>query len=84
MFHINSTFENLRIIATSDKGGDYQVNLIDNCTGKQYRLNMTAEQLQMVLAFNLSDNGEPDGFADYYKTLEPLLAQCPPECRPIP
>lgn len=84
MFHIDATFEDTRIIARSDDGNTYQVLLSDADTGEIHEMTLTQEQLAMVMAFNLSNDGTPQGYEEYYKVLEPLLVNCPPECRPIP
>ena len=84
MFHIDATFEDMRMIARSDDGNTYQVLLSDADTTETHELTLTHEQLAMVMAFNLHNDGEPQGHEDSYKVLEPLLVNCPPECRPIP
>lgn len=84
MFHIDCTFEDSRIIAISQDGQSYQTVLSDNLTGRSHEVVLTAKQLGMMFMFNMSNDGEPEGFAEYYKELEPLLVGCPTECRPIP
>jgi hypothetical protein len=84
MFHIDATFEDTRMIARSEDGHTYQVMLSDSDTLNTHGLELTQEQLAMVMAFNLHNDGEPQGYEKFYEVLEPLLVDCPPECRPIP
>lgn len=84
MFHIDTTFEDTRIIATSFEGHDYNVLIADNLSGQTRELKLTAEQLSMILAINLDSNGTPAGYEEYYKQLEPLFVGTPKELRPIP
>lgn len=84
MFHIDATFEDTRLIATSKDGHGYDAILTDNLTGAQFTLPLKTAHLAMVLAINLHPDGEPDGFEAMYAELEPLLLDCPLVCRPIP
>lgn len=85
MFHIDATFEDIRIIATSQEGHEYDVILADGNTGETGELKaLSASHLGMILAFNLNSNGEPEGFEQFYAALEPILAHLPRELRPIP
>jgi len=85
MFHIDATFEDIRIIAQSQEGHEYDVILADGNTGKQDTLKcLSASHLAMIFAFNLDINGEPEGFEQFYAALEPVLAHLPRELRPIP
>lgn len=84
MFHIDTTFEDTRIIATSLEGHDYDVLIADNLSGQAGEFKLTATQLSMVLAINLDKDGTPAGYEEFYKQLEPLFSGAPSELRPIP
>lgn len=87
MFYIDATFEDLRLIATSTQfGANYNVRLIDNLSGEESMVPLTDEQLQMVLAFNLHADGEPDDYRHFYDVLEPIFLEykVSANCRPIP
>jgi len=84
MFHIDATFEDIRLVANSQDGHDYAVLLVDGLSGKSEEITFSASQLGMILAFNLDPRGEPVGFEQFYAELEPLLAHLPKELRPIP
>ena len=58
MFHIDATFEDMRLIATSEDGNDYNVILSDALTGKQTMLVVTPAELSYILAVNLNPEGE--------------------------
>ena len=84
MFHINTTFENTHIIATSIEGHDYNVLIANSLNGQTEELKLTATQLSMVLAINLDKDGTPTGYEEFYRQLEPLFKDVPPSLRPIP
>lgn len=84
MFHIDATFEDTRIIATSLEGPEYNVLVSDNLSGQTRELKLTAEQLSMILAINLDEDGTPPGYEEFYRQLEPLFKGIPKELRPIP
>ena len=72
MFHIDATFEDIRIIATNTTGtigSTWQVNIVDGLTGQTKQVELTYQQLNMVLAFNLDPNGEPEGFEKFYEEI---------------
>lgn len=84
MFHIDSTFEDIRIIATSQDNCGYEALISDSLSGDSASLHLTAKQLSMIMAFNLHPDGEPLGFESFYAELEPLIAHLPRALRPIP
>lgn len=84
MFHIDTTFEDVRIIAHSASGHEYQVVLVGRVSGQMHEMVLSAAQVSMVMQFNLHPDGEPEGFERFYEVLEPLLGDCPAACRPIP
>lgn len=85
MFHVDMTFEDIRIIADMrEKVGIYTTILHDNLTGESRSLDLTPKQLGYVFAFNMDNNGEPEGFEKMYQELEPLLVGIPLNLRPIP
>jgi hypothetical protein len=84
MFHIDATFEDTRIIATSLEGHDYTVLIADNLSGQTGELKLTSKQLSMIFAINLDIDGTPAGYEEFYKQLEPLFEGTPKELRPIP
>ena len=85
MFHIDCTFEDCRIIATSKDGITYDGTVYDNASGESRSLpTVASDVVQRILAFNLHPDGEPEGFKESYKILEPLFADWPNNLRPIP
>lgn len=84
MFLIDTTFEDIRIQARSEDGASYDTIIMDNQTGVFRSVQLTPEQLSMVIQFNLDSNGEPTGFEEFYKELEPIFAGWPNNLRPIP
>lgn len=84
MFHVDLTFEDCRIVASSSNGKKYLTTVTDNFTGEQKAVQLTSKQLAMVFAINMDCNGEPEGFEGYYAELEPVFAGWPNNLRPIP
>lgn len=84
MFLIDTTFEDTRIQARSEDGASYDTTIMDNQTGAFRNVQLTPEQLSMVLQFNLHSDGEPTDFEEFYKELEPIFAGWPNNLRPIP
>ena len=88
MFHIDATFEDLRMIAGQVPGGEsglqYSVEFHDNRTGISRTEVFSASHLGMIFAINLKPDGAPEGVEDMYEELEPLLVGWPQELRPIP
>jgi len=86
MLHIDATFEDMRIIASStgQDDGTWAVTIFDSCTGQKAGLIISYQQLTMILAFNLDPNGEPEGFEKFYEELNPLFVGWPCNLRPIP
>jgi len=85
MFHVDLTFEDMRIVAQSPDGATYHTKFLDNLTGQErVILNLSSNHLRMIFAFNMDNNGEPEGFEKFYEELEPLFVGWPIELRPIP
>lgn len=84
MFHIDATFEDLRITATSEDGTIYNTTFVDNLEGLSRTIALPAEQLTMILAFNLHCDGEPEGYEKFYTVLEPIFKDWSNNLRPIP
>jgi hypothetical protein len=84
MFHVDCTFEDMRIIGDSEEGDIYTIEISDNHTGKHKVISITSKQLSYILAFNLDNGGEPEGFEKMYEELEPLFVGWPIELRPMP
>jgi hypothetical protein len=84
MFLLDTTFEDTRILARSQDGHLYDTTVMDSQTGAFRNVQLTAEQLSMVLQFNLDNNGAPAGCDEFYKELEPIFAGWPQNLRPIP
>jgi hypothetical protein len=85
MFNLDLTFEDLRILARSNTGiGDYDCTVSDAYSGETRLIQLTPKQLQMIIAFNLDRDGEPEGFEQYYAELEPIFEGWPTNLRPIP
>lgn len=84
MFNVDMTFEDTRIMATSEDGREYNVVVHDNFTGESKSVKLSSKQLGMVFAFNMDANGEPEGFEKMYEELEPIFAGFPNHLRPIP
>jgi len=84
MFHIDMTFEDMRIVANSDHGFTYDTKFHDNLTGESRSINLSAEQLSFVMQINLHLDGERDGCDKMYDELEPLFKDFPNNLRPIP
>lgn len=88
-FKIRAEFEDLVIDATGfnmpvGSSWTYTCIISDNVTGDCRSVTLTDRQLAMVLEFNLDNNGEPPGFEEYYKELEPIFKGWPQHLRPIP
>lgn len=85
MFHVDMTFEDTRIIADLREGVNLYTTLVhDNLTNESKVIDLTPQQLAMVFAFNMDNNGEPEGFEQMYVELEPLFVGWPVHLRPIP
>tara|TARA_R110000868_G_scaffold41139_3_gene141000 strand:+ start:544 stop:801 length:258 start_codon:yes stop_codon:yes gene_type:complete len=85
MFHIDATFEDCRINATSNEGKNYQVTVTDGFTGASKTIeSMPALHLSYILQFGLHNDGEPEGFEAMYPLLEPYFVGWPNTLRPIP
>lgn len=84
MFLIDTTFEDTRIQARSEDGASYDTIIMDNQTGVFRSVQLTPEQLSMVIQFNLEPTGCPAGCDEFYKELEPIFAGWPNNLRPIP
>lgn len=84
MFHVDLTFEDTRIIANSDNGSNYIVTISDNESGASKVIHLTSKQLAMIFAIYMDADGEPEGFEEMYKHLQPLFDGWPIEVRPIP
>ena len=84
MFHIDTTFEDTRIIAKADNGFAYDCEIFDGLTGDKKQIQLSADQLSMVLTICLHPDSEPNGYEDMYKVLEPLFKDWPNNLRPIP
>ena len=94
MFHIDATFEDLRIIAREPVldevdvfepvGTEYMVKIIDSLTGNFKEIILPADHLSMILQFNLNVGGEPKNYEEYYKVLEPIFKGWPKQLRPFP
>jgi len=84
MFHVDCTFEDTRIIASSNDGKIYETTISDKLDGDFRSITLTAKQLGMIFAFNMDNDGEPEGFEQMYKELEPLFTDWPYNLRPIP
>ena len=94
MFHIDATFEDIRIIARQPKPGEgngslppgmeYFVRFIDMFTGESKQLVLPVSQLDMILQFNLHPDGEPEHYQEFYEILEPIFKDWPSSLRPIP
>ena len=84
MFHIDATFEDCNINASSPNGFNYDCNVRDKYTGESRQVSLSAAELSMVLQFCLHPDGEPDGFQEFYKVLEPKFEGWPVSLRPIP
>ena len=85
MFHIDATFEDMRLIATSEDGNDYNVILSDALTGKQTTLVVTPAELSYILAVNLNPEGEIFLNVEHAgDSIRGKVAKLPIELRPIP
>lgn len=84
MFHVDLTFEDCRILATSTDGKSYEATFTDSLSGDFRNLTITAKQLGMIFAFNMDNDGQPEGFEKFYEELEPIFAGWPNTVRPIP
>ena len=85
MFHIDATFEDMRLIASSKEGTDYDVVISDAFTGKQTTLVVTPAELSYILAVNLSPEGEVFLNVEHAgDSIRGKVAKLPQELRPIP
>jgi hypothetical protein len=85
MFLITAIFEDLQFSARSNSGiGKYHCIISDAYTGETKTIELEPKHIQMILAFNLDKNGEPEGFKQYYAELEPIFKDWPNNLRPIP
>lgn len=84
MFHIDTTFEDQRIIAMSHDGHSYDVTITDSLSGDFRNVLLTALQLSYIMAFNLHSDGEPEGYEKMYEELTPIFVGWPQTVRPIP
>lgn len=87
MFRIIAVFEDIGIDANGhpkDGHVEYDCTIKDMITGACKKVQLTDRQLSMVLQFNLDNNGEPPGFEEFYKELEPIFAGWLSYLRPIP
>lgn len=88
MFHIDATFEDIRVIADgiplSTSGINYDCSFMDHVTGATREIRLTDKQLSMIIQINLDNNGEPVGYEAMYEELEPIFKDWPNELRPIP
>lgn len=87
MFHIDATFEDIRIVASRlQDSGEYSVTFNDNATGRQATRTLTAEQLDYILRCNLAANGEPTTVTtdEIYSKLAELIISLSDDLRPIP
>lgn len=83
MFHIDVTIEDCRLLIDSENGSEYKVRSVDNHSGKEHTFTMTQKQVTATLAIIIDIDGAPEGVDKMYKSLEPLMVNCPKECRPI-
>ncbi len=88
MFYIKARFEDTQIEAWSDHGSTYKVEIMDvsglPATVKRKQVELNHDQLSMILQFCLHPDGEPAGYEEYYKVLEPVFKDWPRNLRPIP
>lgn len=88
MFHIKARFEDTQIVASSERGYEYITEIQDvsglPATITRKQIVLPAEQLSMILQFCLHPDGEPVGYEEYYKILEPIFKDWPHNLRPIP
>ena len=85
MFHIDATFEDIRLIASSEEGTDYNVVISDALTGKQTTLVLTPAELSYILAVNLNPEGKIFLNVEHAgDSIRGKVARLPQELRPIP
>ena len=87
MFHIDATFEDLRLITSKNGNSEgWMLKLADNATGEEWSGVITDQQLDDILAFNLHINGMPitSTIDERYARLDELVKRIPEALRPIP
>jgi len=82
MFHVDCTFEDLRIIADSADGKVYDVEFHELFIGEHKTITITSPQLMYIINFNMN-NSKPEGFEKIYESLKPLFVDWPNTIRPI-
>ena len=86
MFKIKARFEDLKLKFFSEDGLNYQLEISDVAHPEEHAVkhNLTWQEVQTILALNLSPEGEIEGDADFYIRHNTWLSSLSQHLRPVP